>query len=169
MGIASSVRQIGLPQERTQGIGMVIPTNKTTKRILLITDDYPDEIWEELKEECEKGEYFSTLHCNEKNWLQFEFEKVDHFNMIGMRKYDAILIDYGLLGGEANLKILARLYDKEIPLAWIGGLVDFVNDDVKVKFPDFPFAHGMHSAGLEDYGILWVLYKIFEGEQSDAN
>ncbi|MCK4545371.1 hypothetical protein KAU43_07520 [candidate division WOR-3 bacterium] len=143
--------------------------NKTTKRILLITDDYSDEQFDDLKEECENGEHFSTLHCNEKNWLKFKFEKVDHFNKIGMEKYDAILIDYGLVGDEANLKILARLYDRGIPLAWIGGLVDFVKEDAKEKFPDFPFAHGIYSAGLEDYELLWVLYKLFEDEKGDAN
>lgn len=136
--------------------------DKVLKKILLITDDYSDEQFEVLKEECEKGEYYSTLHLNEKNWLTFEFEMVDHFNMIGMGEYDAILIDYGLVGGEANLKRIENLYKRGIPLGWIGGLVEFVKEDVKVMFPDYPFAHGFECAGLEEHEILWILYKIFE-------
>lgn len=146
---------------------MVILMNKTTKRILFITDDYSDENWDDLKEECEIGEYFSTLHCNEKNWLQFKFEKVDHFNLIGMGKYDAILIDYGLVGGEANLKIIEKLYKRGMLLGWIGGLGDYVKEDVKIMFPDHLFAHTFECAGLEDYEILWLLYKLFGDENGD--
>lgn len=142
-----------------------VQINKKLKKIMFITDDYDDETWEMNKEGCEHGEYFNPS-SKYANWLTFDFHRTEDFNLKGLDKFDAILIDYGLVGNDGNMRLLERLYKKGVPLAWTGGLGGgWVRDDLKNKFPDFLFAQGMLSASIGRDETLVLLYEVFKDEK----
>ncbi len=135
---------------------------KKEKKILFITDDFDKISWQSKKKLCEPG----NIYYNEKtNYLKFKFDKIDSFeNLDKRKKYDAILIDYGLIGDKKeNIEILQLLYSKEIPLAWVGGLGGSLhyNKDAKLMFPKQKFLHNLYSSSTGHEEILFLLYGIF--------
>lgn len=132
--------------------------NKTKKKILFISDDFGESSWDLTKEFCEHGDYFYSA---ESNWLEFEFHLIEDFDKLTHERYDAILVDYGLINDVKNVRVLERLYKDGIPIAWVGGLDSWYNEDAKEQFPDFPLLHNLPTSctGCDD--ILVLLYEIF--------
>ena len=137
---------------------------KVLKTVLFISDDFGDEEdWKDAKDDCEPGNYF---YGKENNWLKFKFDIVKSFENITSTDYDAIMIDYGLVGGEENMKFLSQLYRKGKPMAWIGGMPRcYLVDDFEKLFPNYPFASALHVGGIGTDDVLWILYDLFKHEE----
>jgi len=69
---------------------------KKTKKILFVTDDFNSRAWKIRKKFIKPGNIY---YDKKSNWLKFNFDVVQSINEVDNRKkYDAVLIDYGLLG-----------------------------------------------------------------------
>ena len=105
-----------------------------TKKILRITDDQ-DNL--QLGTSC----YSSNIEYTGKVINKFQF----------LKSYDAILIDYGMMGNFKNsVDILRKYYFAGIPMFWCGGLSSKYEDDCKKVFPDIKFLHQIKSIELQD-------------------
>lgn len=135
---------------------------KQLKKILFVTDDFGNHAWKIRKELTEPG---NVYYGRKSNWLKFKFDKVKSFDKIDHRKkYDAVLIDYGLIGDKKdNITFLQKLYAKDIPLAWVGGLggCGRYNEDAKKMFPRHRFIHNLPSSTTGHEDMLFLLYDIF--------
>lgn len=143
---------------------MIKINEKVLKQILFITDDFSQTDFEFKCSCCEHGIYFYNA---ENNWLKFKFEMADSFARFVSFDYDAILIDYGLLGDDANsIDKLFKAHEKHIPLAWVGGLGGWYNTDVKRMFPKLKFLHNLPETGVSSDDILYLLYGIFKNDSN---
>lgn len=143
---------------------------KTNKKILLITDDFGERHYDNVKHLANEGNYY---YHEEDNWLSFSFDLSGDFSKIPDKEYDAVLIDYGLIGDsiyptgncDKAIKIITDFYKKGIPLAWCGGLVGRYNKDAKILFPDLKFLHNLPETDIGHDSIMFCLYKIFEKDK----
>jgi hypothetical protein len=79
----------------------ILKQAKIKKKILLISDDFCKHSFETLKELMKGGNYF---YAPESNYFTFDVTLVEDFEDIRdtafLRKFDAFLIDYGIVGDD---------------------------------------------------------------------
>ena len=92
---------------------------KEIKKVLFITDDIREDDYEDLIDDFKQGNYY---YDDASNKYSFDVTFSRDFNFKNPYKYDAVLIDYGVVGEEKNVKILERIYRKGIPMACVGCL-----------------------------------------------
>ena len=73
-----------------------------------------------------------------------------------LNNYDAILIDYGILGDDRHL--IRKLAKCLCQLAWYGALADMVNQDAKKMYPEEIRFHSLPSANINE--IEWLLDEV---------
>ena len=134
---------------------------KTLKRILFISDDFYGDTWGYTKEECEPGDYFFGGGDDEANCLRFEFHLIESFDELTSERYDAVLVDYGLINDVKNMRVLEKMSKDNILIAWVGGLDSWYNEDARNNFPDFPLLHNLPKSCIGNDDILILLYEIF--------
>lgn len=78
---------------------------------------------------------------------------------VQLSMYDAILIDYGLLGDDVYL--VRRFIKSRKQLAWYGALAHRCNGDAKKIFPNEEYIHSLLCADLSELG--WLLEEMFPG------
>ena len=142
-------------------------TKKMKKKILIISDDYRtgyDDMdpFEYVKE----GNYY---YDDESNYLGFEVDLIETFkDFKSCDGYDAVLIDYGLVGegavggGEEALKKLQQMYVSGTKMAWCCAMAGYVRDDIKKVYPKMRFLHALPCCSIGSDEILWMLYHLFE-------
>jgi len=140
---------------------------KEIKKVLFITDDIREDDWDDLIDDLKQGEYYYTSDSNK---FEFELTMKKDFKINNPYQYHAVLIDYGLVDNEKNMKILEKIYNKGIPMAWIGGLPHcMIVEDVEKMFPEFDFAPTLMGGGIGTDDILFTLYKILQPEIYEAD
>lgn len=136
---------------------------KEIKKVLFITDDIREDDYEDLIDDFKQGNYY---YDDASNKYSFDVTFSRDFNFKNPYKYDAVLIDYGVVGEEKNVKILERIYRKGIPMAWVGCLPRcIIIEDFEKLFPDFDFASDLTASdGISMDNIMFTLYRIINSE-----
>ncbi|MEN6620639.1 MAG: hypothetical protein ABFD50_03680 [Smithella sp.] len=135
---------------------------KSKKCILLISDDFTDKDAENFKKKIEPGEYYSR---EEANIFKFSVDIINSFKNIDIDKYQAILVDYGVIGGDEEedaIELLKNASVKNIPLAWVGKFYNLYNYDAKKVFPKLKFLHNLPSSSTEEKDVLTLLYSLIK-------
>lgn len=107
------------------------------KRILFWTDDFSKLHWKIKRKAIEKR--------YEEGDNDFKCDIVANLKFLDKRKkYDAILIDYGLIEDkEPNISFLQECYSKNIKLAYVGAMGGSYSKDAKRLFPKLRFLHDL--------------------------
>ena len=149
---------------------------KLSKKLLFWTDDFDKYAWEFRKKKIEKGNYYYDKNSN---YLKFECDIIPHIRYLDNRKrYDAVLIDYGLLDTiksgdgdseksvkELNIEFLQDCFTRGIKLAFVGGLCGKYCEDAKRVFPKLRFLHNIPESSTRTEEILYLLYNLFEKQE----
>jgi len=134
--------------------------NKTTKKVLFITDDYDSK--NEMIRQISSGDYF--FH-EEYNYLSFDLKIIEKITNYDGGIYDAVLIDYGLVND--RLDILNLIYRTGAKMAWVGGLgCNYYNDDIKKRHTNIEHLILPTSEGISVDNVLEILYILFDKEAS---
>ena len=113
-------------------------------KVLMLTDDFSDDGIKTFIHE-DNLEYDITVYTTR-----------EELNEKSFNGFDAILIDYGLLGDDKYL--VKKLLKTKSVLAWYGALADRCNKDAKKVFPDEEYLHSLISANLSE--LCWLLDEI---------
>lgn len=152
-----------IPLERKRALsGWKLIMSKSFKCVLLISDDFTDKDAAAFKKIIEPGEYFAEKRAN---IFKFRVDILSAFKNINIDKYHAILIDYGLIGGEEEedaIELLKNASVKNIPLAWVGKFYNLYNSDAKKLFPKLKFLHNLPGSGTEVKDVLRLLYSLIK-------
>jgi hypothetical protein len=137
---------------------------KTKKKILIISDDFGERHFENIKELCKEGNYY---YHEEDNCFSFDIDLVEDFEIIRdtpfLRRYDAFLIDYGLVGDDKdNLEMIRLMISKGGCVIWCGGLSGKYNKDAKIMFPDRVYMHNLPECSIGHEEIMNCLYDSFK-------
>lgn len=140
---------------------------KITKKILFISDDFEGFVdygkitaEQHLRDKIGQGEYYSF----DNNYLKFDVDLAEEFSKVKIKKYDAVLVDYGLIGNKHTKKAIEKLMDLHntgAKLAWCGALSDGYSKDARYVFPKRKFLHDLPACSICDDDILWLLYSLF--------
>jgi len=138
---------------------------KVLKKILIISDDYDMDSrlghGHSIIKAVEPGNYYYS-NTNANN-LKFKLDIIESWHNLKVAKYDAILVDYGFVGGDDEEKAIEVLQDiaiKKIPLAWCGAMAGRYREDVKKLFPKLRFLHDLPFCGIGSDEILNLLYRL---------
>ena len=132
---------------------------KVLKNILIISDGFLQS--ELTQKRCRGGNIY---YAKDSNWLRFNIDIRRTFKIpvSKLRKYDAILIDYGFIGRKKEaIELLQEAKTKNIQLAWVGGLSDHYNKDAQIMFPRMKFMHNLPTSNIDSEEILFLLYGMF--------
>ena len=136
---------------------------KTIKNVLFITDDIRESLKDNIKEKFKQGNYY---YDEELNKYSFDVIIQESFSDNIDKKWDVILIDFGLLDDNkkliSNIEILKLFYRKKIPMIWCGGLSNRYNGEAKLLFPKLKFLHDIPSVGLDNDDIMYELYQVLK-------
>lgn len=133
---------------------------KYLKNILLISDNFKEKDAENFKKIVEPGEAYSDKKAN---IFTFNIDILSSFKNINVNKYSAILVDYGIIGGDEEEEAIGLLKNasiKNIPLAWVGKFYNLYNSDAKKMFPKLKFLHNLPSSGTDARDVLKLLYSL---------
>lgn len=141
----------------------VLKEAKIKKKILIISDDFDEHSFSTFKELVDEGNYF---YGEESNCLSFDVQHVEDFEDIRdtpfLRKYDAYLIDYGIVGDdEDNLEMIKKMTDNFGIVIWCGGLNGHYNEDVKRLFPNRKYLYDLPECSIGAKDVIFALYKAF--------
>ena len=137
---------------------------KKLKKILIISDDYQNDFFKQSTlKKINSGKYFAGngFHNGLGNKYKFKTELVESFKNIKITKYDAIIVDYGLIGGDEEdiaIELLRNCNAKNILLIITCALCLRYREDVKKVFPKFKFIHDLPVCDIGADDILYSLY-----------
>lgn len=144
-----------------------ILVKKITKKILFISDDFEGFVdygkitaEQHLRDKISHGEYYSF----DNNYLKFDVDLAEKFSEVTIKKYDAVLVDYGLIGNkhtENAIEILMDLHNTGAKLAWCGAMSECYSKDARKIFPKRKFLHNLPACSICGDDILWLLYCLF--------
>ena len=125
--------------------------------ILLLSDDYHDL----AKEHCKNIEY------ELKEYYDLEATVVLEPRLILPRKkYDVVLIDYGLVG--KDIETIERIYLK-FNIAWTGALPgSMIKEDIRKLYPDKTHLLVLPFADLDATDISYCIWRIIDEEISQT-
>jgi len=140
----------------------VLEEAKIVKKILIISDDFDPHSFETLKELLKDGNYF---YSESSNCFSFEADLVEDFEDIRdiayLRKYDAFLIDYGIVGDDKDNLDMIKDMTKSGIVIWCGGLNGHYSEDCKRLFPDRKYMHNLKECSIGASDIKIALYGGF--------
>ncbi len=139
----------------------VLKEAKIKKKVLIISDDFDEDSFSTFKELVDEGNYY---YAEESNYFSFDVEHVEDFEDIRdtlfLRKYDAYLIDYGIVGDDKdNLEMIKQMTNGIV--IWCGGLNGHYNEDIKRLFPDRKYMHDLPECSIGAKDVILALYEAF--------
>ena len=140
---------------------------KICKNVLIVSDDFDEFHLDTLKQLVEDGDYFYNA---ESNYFSFKLFLVKDLQSIkDISKFDAFLVDYGVVGTDNNsLEILEKMTEHFGCVIWCGGLAGRYNIDAKKMFPDAYFIHDLPECSISSEDILHALYHNLKSNTSPS-
>ena len=138
--------------------------SKKLKKILIISDDYQNDFFKQSTlKKINSGKYFASndFHNGLGNKYKFKTELVESFKNIKITKYDAIIVDYGLIGGDEEdiaIELLRNCNAKNILLIISSASSLGYWRDVQVSFPKLKLIHDLPVCDIGADDILYSLY-----------
>lgn len=129
------------------------------KKVLFISDDFREDIWEDMVEDFKKEE---SYYKNESPKVSFLIEKIESFKdckLSNIKGYDLVAIDYGLVGNNKNMETVEKIACMTKCL-WVGALGDMIKSDIKEKFPEYALAQSLEVSDIDTDMILFNFYNV---------
>lgn len=122
------------------------------KKILLYTDDITERAQEWMKENYSPDYELVFVKGSENIWKE------------KLSKYDAILLDYGMMGGD--IQLVRRLISSKVKLAWYSSMSFRCNKDAKTEFLHQDEIHCLPNADLDE--LQWLLDEVLFSTSSET-